>query len=105
MSRSADEKTRTHNAYAFKRETRISGKWLDIGNARLEIDTARLPDHLRPLVPQLMPFIRGHVFLDRTPIGGFSGHVLVTPIGEQPPVPRPQVPQAEKEADALEEEF
>ena len=105
MSRPADDKARTHSAYAFKRETRVSGKWLDIGEARLEIDTTRVPDHLRPLVPQLLGLMRGHVFLDRTPIGGFSGHVFITPIGEKPPVPKSQAQQIERESDPLEGEF
>jgi hypothetical protein len=96
MSGSRDDKTRTHNAFALKRETRVSGRWLDIGNARLELDLSRLPEHLVPYVPQLLQAVRvrGNVFLDRTPIGGFNGQVFLSPIGEKPtdPMPQPQRP-------------
>lgn len=98
----------SHGAFAFKRETRVSGKWLDIGKARVEFDIAKFPEHLRPLIPlipQLLRLMRCHVFLDRTPIGGFSGHVFLNPVGEEPPVPRSQSQQVEKESDPLEGEF
>jgi|SRR5579872_1055328 len=104
MNRPADDKARTHNAYAFKRETRVSGKWLEIGNARVEFDLETVPEQGRPMVLQLLRSMRCHVFLDRTPIGGFSGHVFITPIGEKPPVPRSQAPQAERQPDPLEDE-
>jgi len=61
----------THTAFAFKREGRKFGRWLEIGVARAEPDGA----------------IR--VFLDRLPIGGFTGGVLLSPIGTVPPVPEP----------------
>ena len=107
MSESKDQKALTHNAYALKRETRVSGRWLDIGNARLEVEVASLPDnlkHLAPHLPQLLSLLRGHVFLDRTPLGGFSGHVYIAPVGVRPedPKPQPQRPAAPSED---EEEF
>lgn len=61
----------THGAYAFKREGRKFGRWLEIGVARAE------PNGL----------IR--VFLDRLPIGGFTGGVMLAPIGTEPPLPAP----------------
>jgi hypothetical protein len=53
-------KAPTHTAFAFKREGRKFGRWLEIGTARAE--GAGL--------------IR--VFLDRLPIGGFTGGVLLS---------------------------
>jgi hypothetical protein len=41
-------------------------------------------------LPQLLSRLRGHVFLDRTPIDGFSGHVYLSPVGMKPEVPKPQ---------------
>jgi hypothetical protein len=61
----------THTAFAFKREGRKFGRWLEIGVARAEAGGA----------------IR--VFLDRLPIGGFSGGVMLSPIGTMPPEPEP----------------
>jgi hypothetical protein len=61
----------THTAFAFKREGRKFGRWLEIGVARAEAGGS----------------IR--VFLDRLPIGGFSGGVLLSPIGTVPPLPEP----------------
>lgn len=61
----------THSAFAFKREGRKFGRWLEIGVARAEDDgTIRL-------------------FLDRLPIGGFTGGVLLSPVGTVPEVPPP----------------
>jgi hypothetical protein len=61
----------THTAFAFKREGRKFGRWLEIGVGRAEEDGQ----------------IR--VFLDRLPIGGFTGGVLLSPIGTVPEVPPP----------------
>jgi hypothetical protein len=71
-----NSKAPTHTAYAFKREGRKFGRWIEIGTARAE--GAGL--------------IR--VFLDRLPIGGFTGGVLLSPLGKEPllPEPKPQRP-------------
>jgi hypothetical protein len=61
----------THTAFAFKREGRKFGRWLEIGVARAE-GTGQI-----------------RVFLDRLPIGGFTGGVLLAPIGTEPPLPDP----------------
>jgi hypothetical protein len=61
----------THTAFAFKREGRKFGRWLEIGVARAEADGA----------------IR--VFIDRLPTGGFTGGVLLSPIGTMPEMPEP----------------
>jgi hypothetical protein len=64
-------KTPTHCAFAFKREGKKFGRWLEIGVARAEENG----------------IIK--VFLDRLPIGGFTGGVMLTPIGTEPPIPQP----------------
>lgn len=71
MADNSTNKAPTHTAFAFKREGRRFGRWLEIGVARAEGDGV----------------IR--VFLDRLPIGGFTGGVLLSPIGKVPPVPEP----------------
>jgi hypothetical protein len=71
----------THTALAYKREGKRFGRWLEVGVARAEPDGA----------------IR--VFLDRTPIGGFTGYVHLVPIGQRPP-PEPATQDEEAEAGA-----
>ena len=56
---------------AFKREGKKFGRWLEIGVARVE-DNGIVK-----------------VFLDRLPIGGFTGGVMLAPIGTEPPLPQP----------------
>lgn len=71
MAENNKNKAPTHTAFAFKREGRKFGRWLEIGVARAEDDGQ----------------IR--VFLDRLPIGGFTGGVLLSPTGTVPPLPEP----------------
>ena len=71
MAENNKNKASTHTAFAFKREGRKFGRWLEIGVARAENDGQ----------------IR--VFLDRLPIGGFTGGVLLSPIGTVPALPEP----------------
>lgn len=66
----------THTAYVLKRETRASGRWLEIGTALIQSGTNG--GH--------------HVYLDRLPIGGFGGHILLQPVGVKPPDPEPDPP-------------
>jgi hypothetical protein len=66
----------THTAYVLKRETRASGRWLEIGAALIQSDSNG--GH--------------HVYLDRLPIGGFGGHILLQPVGVKPPDPEPEPP-------------
>jgi hypothetical protein len=61
-----------YTAYVLKRETRTSGRWLEIGTAYIQSD-GKAGGH--------------HVYLDRLPIGGFGGHILLQPIGVKPPDP------------------
>jgi hypothetical protein len=64
------------------------GSWLEISKARLDGDGTF------------------HVFLDRTPIGGFNDYAYLAPIGVQPPLPeRDSKPPAEFPAAQLIELF
>lgn len=83
MAENNKNKAPTHTAFAFKREGRKFGRWLEIGVARAEGDGPPVPIRL---------------FLDRLPIGGFTGGVLLSPIGTVPPVPEPP-PRRPGEAD------
>jgi len=67
-----DNKAPTHTAFAFKNEGKRQGRWLEVGTARLESDGVI------------------HLFLDRTPIGGFNGYAYLAPAGAKPPGPEPQ---------------
>jgi hypothetical protein len=78
-----DKKAPTHTAYALKRESRTVFRWLEIGNAC--IDTVGQSTQ--------------HLHLDRLPIGGFSGHVILIPVGVKPPEPVPQRPDDASEGD------
>ena len=73
MAENNKNKAPTHTAFAFKREGRKFGRWLEIGVARAETGEGGI--------------IR--VFLDRLPIGGFTGGVMLAPIGTEPPLPAP----------------
>ena len=66
-----DSKAPTHTAFSLKREGKKHARWLEIGKARQD------PDGVF------------HVFLDRTPIGGFNGYVYLSPVGVKPPDPEP----------------
>ena len=67
-------KAPTHTAFAFRREGKKHGRWLEVGTARLEKEGA------------------SHVFVDRLPVGGFTGYLCLSPIGTAPPPPAPQRP-------------
>ena len=77
-------KTLTHTAFAVKRDMKRHGRWLEIGKARFEKDGG------------------AHVFLDRLPVGGFTGYVYLAPFGAQPPaLEEPQRPRVfEDDADS-----
>ena len=66
----------THTAFIFKREGRrpAQGRWLECGMGRIEQDG------------------KINVYLDRLPVGGFSGRVHLVRTGEQPPAPEPERP-------------
>ncbi len=78
-------KDRTHTAFTMRREGKRFGRWLEIGSARIDQEGAA-----------------AHVFLDRLPVGGFTGYVYLAPTGEQPPPlepepRRPALPSDEEE--------
>jgi hypothetical protein len=77
----ADSKAPTHTVFALKRENKKYGRWLEIGTARQE-STGVI-----------------HLFLDRTPIGGFNGYAYLAPIGTQPALPEPERPAQVSEDD------
>jgi hypothetical protein len=64
-----EKRTVTHTAFAKKREGRTAFRWLEVGTARIECDGAG--GH--------------HVYVDRLPLGGFTGHIFLSPIGVKPP--------------------
>jgi hypothetical protein len=74
----------THTAFIFKREGKkpTQGRWLECGVGRAEPDG------------------NINVYLDRLPVGGFSGKVHMVKIGEEPfaPEPAPQRPADEDDA-------
>ena len=69
------EQSPTHIAHALRKESRSRSRYIEIGHARIEKDG---DIH--------------HVFLDRLPIGGFTGHVFLSPIGVKLPEPQPERP-------------
>jgi len=69
-NRMAEKRASTHTAYTLKREGRTTGRWLEIGVASLHEDGKGF-----------------HVQLDRLPIGGFTGHVLVRANDARPEQP------------------
>jgi len=74
----------THKAFAFRREGKKMrfGRWLEIGTGRADTDGTI------------------HVFMDRTPIGGFSGYVLMKPLSAEPPAVEPARPDDAADDDA-----
>jgi hypothetical protein len=70
-----DSKAPTHTAFALKREgKKFARRWLEIGKARHDSNGVI------------------HLFLDRTPIGGFNGYAYLAPMGTQPPPVEPARP-------------
>ena len=75
-----EHKKPTHTAYALRRQGR-SARWLEIGRASMHSDGDGFD-----------------VLLDRMPVGGFTGHILVrADNAKQPELPMPP--------NALEEDF
>ena len=63
-----EEKPLTHIAFAKKREGRTSFRLLEIGMAAVDCNGKG-----------------GHdIFVDRFPVGGFTGHIVLVPIGVNP---------------------
>jgi hypothetical protein len=74
-------KAHTHTAYAFSRLGKKHGRMLEVGTGRI--------DREKNLV---------HILMTRTPISGYTGYVVLSPIGAPPPVPQPPRP-IDSEAD------
>jgi hypothetical protein len=67
-----EKKPLTHDAYALKRDApRAPGRWIEIGFAHIDADANNEHD----------------IFLDRLPIGGFTGHIHLSPKGVKPQAP------------------
>lgn len=58
----------THTAWAFQRLGRKSGTLLEVGTGRIDGD--------RNIA---------HIYMNRQPIGGYTGYVVLAPIGVKPP--------------------
>lgn len=68
-------KDHTHIAYAFSRLGRKHGRMLECGSGRI--------DRERNIV---------HIVMTRTPVTGYTGYVVLSPVGAPPPEPRPPRP-------------
>jgi hypothetical protein len=75
-----EHKKATHTAYALRRQGRTA-RWLEIGIASMHSDGQGFD-----------------VLLDRMPIGGFTGHILIRANGTNPPQP-PMPPEPPSEED------
>jgi hypothetical protein len=81
-------KDRTHTAYAFSRQGKKFGRLLECGTGRIDKD--------RNFV---------HIFMDRGPITGYTGYIVLTPIGEPPPKIEPPLETGDDEDDEDNGEF
>jgi hypothetical protein len=74
----------THMAYAYRRIGRKGGRLLECGVGRIDDDG------------------KAHVYLDRTPLNGFTGYVQLVPRGAAPDLP-PEKPRRPGDAGGTEE--
>jgi len=77
-------KNHTHTAYAYQRTGKKygGGRMLECGSGRLDpIQNA------------------AHVVLNRQPIGGYTGYILLLPFGVKPAPQQPQPEQTEDNAE------
>ena len=77
----ANKPHNTHTAYAYKRLGKKHGRLMECGTGRIDQD--------RNIV---------HVFMDRTPIGGWTGYVMLSPHNVRPP-PQPDDKTEDEEQD------
>jgi hypothetical protein len=59
----------THTAYAYQRTGRKLGRFLEVGTGRIDVE--------RNIV---------HVLMNRQPLGGYTGYVVLSPHGIKPDV-------------------
>ena len=78
------KKTHTHTAYSYRRTGKRDGRLLECGTGRI--------DHDRNIA---------HVVLDRTPLSGFTGYIVLSPHGvkPEPPLLPPQRPGSSDDAE------
>lgn len=76
----------THIAWAFQRLGRKSGTLLEVGTGRIDAD--------RNIA---------HVYMNRQPIGGYTGYVVLAPTGTKPPSPTQLQPQHPGDHDSNDE--
>jgi hypothetical protein len=81
----ANDKTPTHTAFAFSRQGKKFGKLLECGSGRIDRDNNLV-----------------HVFMDRGPITGYTGYIVLSPRGAPPPKVEP--PDSAGEADDEDED-
>jgi hypothetical protein len=67
------EKPPTHTAHALRKESRTRSRYIEIGHAHID-ESGDVH----------------YIFLDRLPIGGFTGAVFLSPVGVKLPDPEPQ---------------
>jgi len=72
-------KPHTHTASTMQRVGKKFGRWLEVGSGYIDEDNI------------------AHAFLDRLPVGGFTGYVRLTPKGKPLPEPTPQRPDEDEE--------
>ena len=89
----AEKQAPTHGAYALRRESKLRSRWIEIGHARIEPCSRCKQANIEKMTDGVH-----HIFLDRLPIGGFTGHVYLSPIGAKPPEPEAQ-PERPLESD------
>jgi hypothetical protein len=76
----AHDKTQTHTAYAFSRQGKKFGKLLECGTGRIDRQTNLV-----------------HVLMDRGPIMGYTGYIVISPIGTPAPKVEPPTDDDENE--------
>jgi hypothetical protein len=82
-----NDKPRTHTAWAIQQQRvrrLVFTRTLEVGEGRIDADGA-------------------HLFLDRLPLGGFSGYVKLLPKGVQPAPPPPSPSRPDEGDDDAEE--
>ena len=82
-----DRKPPTHTARALKRVGRRFTRWLEVGTGRQGEDGSFT------------------AYLDRTPLGGWTGYVHFAPIGQEPPPLPPERPGGPQQPADGDEDF
>src|SRR3974390_1585422 len=91
-----ERKSPTHRAYTLKRETRAVSRYIEIGHAHIRRVGDNAEDDQGDNVH--------HIFIDRLPVGGFTGHIFLSPVDQKPPNP-PTAPERPERAMANRGDF